>query len=310
MFDRNHDARVRAASFEWLSDQIVRHGDVLPRSLLADGFRLDGIRVPLMGPQGIFKPKVLQEVPLSITTAPDGPYDDSFGANNLLRYRYRGTDINHSDNRGLRSAMENRLPLVYFHGLVPGKYLATWPVFVVADHPANLAFSVAVDDATHMEMNIAANPSSAVQDTSDENARRRYVTAAVKVRLHQRTFRERVLVAYQHQCAFCRLRHEELLDAAHIVPDADPMGEPVVYNGLALCKLHHAVFDSNFIGLRPDYVIEVRDDILKERDGPTLAHAIQALHGTHITLPRQLSLRPALGLVETRYKQFLESNTA
>ena len=134
------------------------------------------------------------------------------------------------------------------------------------------------------------------------------MTAAVKVRLHQKTFRERVLVAYQHQCAFCRLRHEELLDAAHIIPDTDPLGEPVVSNGLALCKLHHAVFDSNFIGLRPDYVIEVRHDILKERDGPTLAHAIQALHGSHITLPRRNSLRPALGLVEMRYKQFLDGN--
>jgi putative restriction endonuclease len=139
MFDRSSDARVRSAAFEWLSDQVARLGDVLPRSILTEGFTLDGMRVPLMGPQGIFKPKVLQEIPLSITSAPDGPYDDSFGPNNLLRYRYRGTNVNHADNHGLRSAMENRLPLVYFHGLVPGKYLATWPVFVVADNPVELA---------------------------------------------------------------------------------------------------------------------------------------------------------------------------
>jgi len=79
MFDRAHDARVRAAVFEWLSSQVESHGDVLPRRLLADGLVLDGHRIPLLGPQGIFKPKVLHEVPLSITTAPDGPYDDSFG---------------------------------------------------------------------------------------------------------------------------------------------------------------------------------------------------------------------------------------
>lgn len=54
-------------------------GDVLPRTLLAEGFRIDGVRVPLLGPQGIFKPHVMSEVPLSITTAPLGPYDDSFG---------------------------------------------------------------------------------------------------------------------------------------------------------------------------------------------------------------------------------------
>lgn len=114
MFDRVHDAKVRAASFEWLSGKVESHGDVLPRKLLADGFKLDDMRVPLLGPQGIFKPRVLEEVPLSITTAPKGPYDDSFGADGLLRYRYRGTDPNHPDNRGLRFAMEERLLLVYF----------------------------------------------------------------------------------------------------------------------------------------------------------------------------------------------------
>jgi putative restriction endonuclease len=50
MFDRTHDARVRSAAFDWLSDQVARHGDVLPRILLAAGFVLDGVRVPLLGP--------------------------------------------------------------------------------------------------------------------------------------------------------------------------------------------------------------------------------------------------------------------
>jgi len=71
------DARVRSAAFEWLSSQVAAHGDVLPRTVLSAGFELDGDRVPMIGPQGIFKPRVLQEVPLSITTAPEGPYDDA-----------------------------------------------------------------------------------------------------------------------------------------------------------------------------------------------------------------------------------------
>ena len=167
---------------------------------------------------------------------------------------------------------------------------------------------MAVDDATYMGMNIEAGANLPALDAVGDAARRRYVTAAVKVRLHQKTFRERVLAAYKRQCAFCRLHHEELLDAAHIAADSDPLGEPIVNNGLALCKLHHSAFDENFIGLRPDYVIEVRPDILKERDGPTLVHAIQALHGSRITLPRRVSLRPAFVLVEARYKQFLEGD--
>ena len=45
--------------------------------------------------------------------------------------------------------MEQSLPLVYLHGLVPGRYVATWPVFIVRDSPETLVFSVAVDDAQH-----------------------------------------------------------------------------------------------------------------------------------------------------------------
>lgn len=302
MFDRAHDARVRAAAFEWLADQVTRHSDVLPRLVLAAGFQLEGVRVPLVGPQGIFKPRVLSDVPLSITTAPDGPYDDAFGDDGLLRYRYRGKDPNHPDNRGLRAAMERRVPLVYFHGVARGRYVAAWPVFVVRDDPANLSFSVEVDDANYFKRPEEIGAAAAIKEGDD--ARRRYITASVRVRLHQRAFRERVLDAYRRQCAFCRLRHEELLDAAHIIPDAAPEGEPVVRNGLALCALHHTAFDRYFVGLRPDYVIEVRADIRKEHDGPTLVHAIQALHGTRIVLPRSAPLRPDPKLVEMRYEQF------
>jgi putative restriction endonuclease len=302
MFDRTQDARVRAAAFEWLSEQVAIHGDVLPRSILAQGFILDGDRIPLVGPQGIFKPRVLHDAPLSITTAPEGPYDDAFGTDGLLQYRYRGTNRDHPDNRGLRFARERRLPLIYFHGIVPGKYMATWPVFVVKDNPAKLFFSVAVDDATHVGLNVEDQVHGFVSE--DSMARRVYITAAVRQRLHQRAFRERVLDAYRHQCSFCRLRHEELLDAAHIIGDTEPKGEPVVRNGLSLCKLHHAAFDSHFVGLRPDYVLEVRQDILKEHDGPTLVHAIQALHGASIALPRQLAQQPSRELLEIRYERF------
>ena len=65
------DTRVRMATFEWLTDQVDRLGDVLPRKILANGFDLDGTQVRLIGPQGIFKPKVLPEIPLSLTTTVD-----------------------------------------------------------------------------------------------------------------------------------------------------------------------------------------------------------------------------------------------
>jgi putative restriction endonuclease len=42
----------------------------LPEKLLEQGFTYEGRRVPLLGPQGIFKPRVLREIRLSITTIP------------------------------------------------------------------------------------------------------------------------------------------------------------------------------------------------------------------------------------------------
>jgi putative restriction endonuclease len=217
-------------------------------------------------------------------------------------YRYRGTDPEHPDNRGLRLAMQRGLPLIYLHGLVPGKYIAEWPVFVVAEDSAGLAVSVAVDDQKHLRL--SAGATEGLMPDAEGPARRRYVTSLVRVRLHQQAFRQRVLQAYRRQCAFCRLRHEELLDAAHIIPDSAPEGEPRIPNGLALCSLHQTAFDRSFVGLRPDFVIEVRPDILREQDGPTLVHAIQALHHTRMVLPRSPAHHPDPDPVRQRYERF------
>lgn len=307
--DRFDDDFVRAAAFEWLTEQTRIYTDVLPRKVLEEGFELHGTRIPLVGPQGIFKPRVLAESALSITTVPGGPYDDSFGPDGLLRYKYRGTNPDHVDNRGLRMAMAKRRPLVYFHGIIPGRYMAVWPVFIVGDSPTALSFSVAVDDATHLTLLTAVSDPLASPLADADAGRRRYVTALVKQRLHQRAFRERVINAYHRQCAFCKLRHEELLDAAHIIPDIELEGEPVVPNGLSLCKLHHAAFDHHFLGVRPDYVLQVHPDILKEKDGPTLVHAFQALHGVRLQVPRQPHLQPEPRRLEVRFDRFLKAQS-
>lgn len=291
------DDLIRRRAFEFLGELVDRYGDVLPHGELFQGFQFRGVRVPLLGPQGIFKPRVL-ELPLSITTSPNGPYHDSFSSDGLLRYRYRGKDPSHRDNVGLRRAMADRKPLIYFHGVIKGKYVAAWPVFVVADDPTNLTFTVAVDDLRMVDLSEMAEMGEWTR------IRRQYVTSEVRARLHQRAFRERVLKAYREQCALCRLRHIELLEAAHIAPDSSPDGEPVVTNGLALCALHHAAFDRNILGIRPDYVVEVRVDILKELDGPMLRHGLQEMHGAKILLPRREADRPDRLALERRFETF------
>jgi len=298
-----HDLEIRLAAFNWLKEQVNIQGDVLPRSVLQAGFDFRGTRIPLVSPQGIFKPRIMG-LPLSITTTPDSPYEDNFSRDGFLQYKYRGTDPNHRDNVGLREVYRQGRPLIYFHGIVPGRYLAVWPVFILEDNPTELAFKVAVEDLDSINL-----------DTTDqfkvaeiEIGRRAYITSTTKVRLHQRTFREKVLAAYHSQCTLCRLRHRELLDAAHIIPDFEPESRPTVDNGLSLCKLHHAAFDSFIIGITPDYEIKIREDVLDEIDGPILQHGIQEFNGSHILLPAREIDWPNRDALDWKYQRFLEAH--
>lgn len=282
------------------------HGDVLPRELFLRGITFLGRQVRLISPggKGIWKPSGMDK-PLSVYSSHRSPYDDHFEGD-LLHYSYEGTEPQLATNRSLREAMRTGTPLLYVHAIVPGHYLPVWPVFVVADDPARLRFTLQAEVGS-MEIGGAQVSSSlGAELVAEEGARRAYGTSLLRTRLHQRGFRERVLQAYQTHCAMCHLRHRELLDAAHIIPDADQeRGDPVVSNGLSLCKIHHAAFDARVIGIDPDgYRIAVRQDILEEVDGPMLKHGIQELAGSQILLPKQRKHRPDLERLAARFEQF------
>ena len=300
MAEPGWDTSVRLRAFQWLDEVSPAHEDILPRAVLQQGFQLEGRDISLVAPNGIFTPKGCT-YPLSITTVMNGPYPDRFEDAHRLSYRYRGTDPQHRDNVGLRSAMRDNIPLIYFFAVAQGRYQAIKPVYVTGDDPKGLTFTIMADVngsfAEKMRSDVAADP-------ERTELRRQYATAAVQVRLHQASFRERVLDAYRTHCAMCRLKHRELLDAAHIIPDADPEGHPEVSNGLSLCKIHHAAFDRGIIGIRPDYVIQVREDVLKEVDGPMLKYGLQALHGTELLLPSNPNDNPSKIALERRYQSF------
>jgi len=131
------DIQVRLHAFQFLEQQQKLYKEAIPRLVLEQGFDFEGRKVPLISPQGIFKPAIL-ELPLSFHTVPvvEGeprPYDDELGADGLIQYRYRGTDPNHRDNVGLRRCMEQKVPLIYLYGVIPGLYVPVWPVFIVGD---------------------------------------------------------------------------------------------------------------------------------------------------------------------------------
>ncbi len=76
-------------------------------------------------------------------------------------------------------------------------------------------------------------------------------------------FAEEVLRAYAYQCAMCGFdgalgRNPVGIEAAHVRWHSQA-GPDVVANGLALCALHHALFDLGVLGLTPERRIRVSD---------------------------------------------------
>ena len=253
--------------------------------------------------QGIWKPKRL-EAALSFRTVFSAdpskrPYDDDPGTDGFLRYKWRGEDPQHADNRALRAAMVAGLPLIWFHGIASGIYLPVFPVFLAAEEPLAQQFVVSLD-----EESLRARKDLAVEDPE---LLRSYAERVVMTRLHQPMFRQRVLVAYENQCALCRLRHTRLLDAAHVLPDSQG-GEPIVTNGIAMCKIHHAAYDADIFGITPTYEVSVRPDVMEEIDGPTLRYTLQAINGSTIELPGRRAARPNPELLDVRWKQFLAAS--
>lgn len=296
----DYDELVRSSALAFLRVVQLRTGGPVRHEDVAR-FEVTGVRIPLMDIQrGIRKPRML-DAALSFRTvfaaAPDQrPYADERGEDGYQRYKWRGTNPDHPENVALRRAMESELPLIWFQGIAPGLYLPVFPVWLVAEEYEQHQFVVALDlGQLHMW---GANRDAVVMEL-----RRSYADRIVRERLHQPVFRAQVLEAYANRCALCRLRHRELLDAAHIRTDALG-GEPVVTNGIAMCKIHHAAFDTLLMAIRPDYAIEVRRDVLAEEDGPTLRYALQGLHQQRIELPRQRTARPSRDLLEERYEQF------
>jgi putative restriction endonuclease len=291
------DAALRGALFARLDELTAHSADGTVRSADVNAMEFEGRRFHVIGQQGIRNVAGL-DAALSFTTVfrrpgADRPYEDGIGADGLLRYKYRGTDPNHPDNVALRHAMLTRAPLAYFEGVAPGVYVPHYPVYLVAEDREKHEFSVAVDRA-QLLMNVE-------HLTPDQRA---YSSQLTKRRLHQVMFRARVLRAYDGTCAMCRLRHPELLDAAHILPDTHPNGQPVVPNGLSLCKIHHAAYDKNIVGVRPDLVVEVRGDILAEVDGPMLRHGLQELNDQRLTVPRSRVDQPDQERLGERYDLF------
>ena len=299
---RLRELAVRHAAFAWLDAQRATGKETFTQAetsnltLLGETFRL----MPTQ--QGIWKPGQLQAA-LSFRTVyrSDGssrPYDDAVGLDGLYRYKMRGDDPNHFENRALREAMTERLPLIWWLGVQGGGYSALYPIYLVDEESRDRQFVVDIDavpqtDITWPAVNLALDPAYRQQLTMQ--------------RLHQRPFRAAVLRAYNTACAVCSFRHGDLLDAAHIQEDSAG-GRPIVTNGLTLCKMHHAAYDRKILGITPEYEVRVNAKVLEEVDGPMLRHGIQEFHAKKLmVIPERKADRPDPLLLEERFSAFLRA---
>jgi putative restriction endonuclease len=295
---------MRLAAF----DHVRRLGEVhdhLTAAELKPGFLFQGERIPLINPQrGIFKPQQMQYL-LSIKTVfpkPGGKvwYDDQrevhrqiFEGDESIDYAFMGQDANAADNRWLREAFEHDAPIIYFLGIAPGRYQAVFPAFITGWDAKALKARVAFGE-----------PGRATLVPPQDAPERRYALRAVQQRLHQASFREAVITAYNGRCALSGLPESLLLDAAHIVADKDErFGQPIVPNGIPLSKIHHAAFDAHLIGIDPDYRLHVAERLLVQKDGPML-EALKRLKGESIHFPYRVKDRPDRDRLALRFERF------
>lgn len=303
------DALIRKAAFAHVR-RLNAIQDHLTSTDLAKGFEFEGERIPLVNPQrGIFKPRQMKHL-LSIRTVFPRPgarvwYDDQrtvhrqiYESAEWVDYAFMGRDPEAADNRWLREAWEQRVPIIYFIGIAPQLFTAVVPAFVGGWDPQGLRAMIGFGD-----------PGVASPGVSEDSApARRYALRAVQQRLHQASFREAVISAYGGRCALSGLPEPLLLDAAHIIADGDEkMGQPVVPNGIPLSKIHHAAFDSHLIGIDPDFRLHVSERLMCQNDGPML-EALKRLQGGALHLPPRERDRPDRDRLALRFEQFELAN--
>jgi putative restriction endonuclease len=311
MASANHDLQLRQAAFSHTIRLASMNNGVLDSADLRAGFDLGGERIPLINPQrGIFKPRQMAAL-LSIRTVYPQQgrrvwYDDQraahqqiYDGDDVVDYAFMGNDPDAADNRWLREAMEQQIPIIYFLGCSPGRYQPIVPTFIVRWQPQDLRVQLA----------FGALVGASAQAALPAAPERRYALREIKARLHQASFRDAVLAAYGSRCAISHLPEPRLLDAAHIVMDADEqLGQPIIPNGLPLTKIHHAAFDASLIGIDPDYRIHVSDRLLDLHDGPFLELGLKGIAGTLIALPRRTQDRPDRDRLALRFDQFKRSS--
>ncbi len=152
----------------------------------------------------------------------------------------------------------------------------------------------AIEEVAHQILE-ANFPESIHRDILDAIGLVEWKHARVERRARGPHFRAAVLVAYQYRCAMC---HLDLrlgtvpvgLDAAHI-KWFQASGPDLVNNGIALCTLHHKLFDLGAFTISPDYRFLVSEHV---NGSPAVQEILLRHHRTASLVPPRAEERPSL----------------
>ena len=243
--------------------------------------------------KGIFRAAAqIGPAALALMTSFHSPYDDEETEDGFL-YAYRKGSVEIADNRALLAAHDIQTPLVYYVGTSSDRFHPIYPTYVTQNRA----------DERRVLLTPGARTSMGSSRPLTDSVERRYAVVERRIRLHQRRFRGIVLPAYRHQCAICALKEARLLDASHIIGDADGRGEPVVSNGLSLCSIRHKAFDNDLVGVSPDYQVHVSPALMDDEDGPML-DLLKGFHHQTIHLPSRSASRPDRERLAVRFERF------
>ncbi len=128
--------------------------------------------------------------------------------------------------------------------------------------------------------------------------------AIVKQRRNQAYFREAVMTMYDRKCLVTGLHSDPLIEVAHIVPWAENEAlRLVTANALTLNPLIHRAYDANLIGIDPDMVIHVDEELILASEGD-LRTLFLNVDGHQLALPEHA--RPAADYLDAHYQGFLK----
>ena len=310
-FSPGEELDAHLAMMAWFDSRRGEGQELTTFGDLERGFFWHGHQVPLISRnQGIWKPRIFTAALTIKTTAPkgghDAPYEDRIDDDGTLHYKMAATRDKEWSNRAMLLAAERGYPLAWLVGTKPADtlyYYARFPAFITGVDRNNREFLITIGGDPDQPIDI-----NDIRERAAEGIERKYVSRWTKQRLHQQRFRENVLSAYSMSCAICDMPHAQLIEAAHIVDDANAEGIPAISNGVALCRVHHAAYDRHLLGIDESRRIHVAERArrLEETTGKSALAPFDGRTLTHV--PKKRVLQPDSQRLRWHFERFIDLN--